>query len=228
MSTESTTLSKLATQIAAHLGKELDEPFKRMLADKIDSWRSRLIQDSLQEKPLESKYFRQTVWVPLEEVSPVPDCIKAPVCKVLQSIKEIPVPMRYGPRMFDFVGSVDGSFAFTEGSPGTTAFLQAGKYSKHKIFWEQINGFIQIKSTKGLPAFRLDGVFDKPSEAMRFNCEVSAIGCDYWNEPYPITGKMAQQVVQYILQVDFNRPVTPATKEVDVNPQKQNHEPDGR
>jgi hypothetical protein len=231
MSTESTTLSKLTTELAAHLGKELDEPFKRILADKIDSWRSRLLRNSLQEKPLESKFFRQRIYVPLQEVSPIPECLTStpvPICKVLESTQDIPTPLRFGTQLFDFVGSVDGATSFREEAPGTGDYLRAGKYSRKLVTYSFINQKLRVNGAGKLPMAMLDGVFDKPSEAMRFNCEVAGMGCDYWDQPYPITGDIAQLVVQCILSVDFGRPVTPATKEVDVNPQKQQHEPDGR
>lgn len=229
MSSESITLSKLTTEIASHLGKELDEPFKRILAQKVDSWRSRLLRNSLQEKPLESKFFRQTIYVKLEPSSQLPECLKGPLCKVLKSELPIPRPLRFSNYMFDYVGSIDGQNTFREKSPGTGQYLLAGKYSKKLVLWELKNDYLEVETThvNSMPMLRIDGVFDKPSEVGDYNC-ATGVNCDFWDQPYPITGEIAQLVVQSILQTDFNRPQAPSDKEVDVNPQKQDHEPDGR
>lgn len=225
-------LNKITTEIATSLRKELDEPFKRILAEKVDNWRSRLIRNSLQEKPLESKFFRQTIWVPLQMVNPIPDCVEgsdgAPVCDMLRSTVKLPTPLRYSTALFDYVGSVDGKNAFSEGAPGTEQYLLAGKYSRHSVYYSFPNGFLEIdERQRSIPMVRVDAVFDKPSEAMEFNCANSG-QCDYWDEPYPVTGDILQMIIQSILQVDYNQPVVPSDKEVELKPQMQAHEPDGR
>lgn len=222
------TLSSITAQIASHLKKELDEPFKRLLADKVDMWRGRILRNTLQEKPLESKFFKQTIWIPLTQQSSVPACVTAPVCKVARSAEKIPAPFRYSTTYYDFIGSVDGSEGFVQKTPGMGEYQTAGKYSGKNILYEVLNGYLQIESAINLPMARIDAVFDKPGDAMRFNCEQAATGCDYWNEPYPITGDVLQIVVQSILNIDYNRVVVPTNKESLVTTQSDNNAPDGR
>lgn len=215
---DNVSLNSITTEIAASLKRELDEPFKRMLAAKVDAWRSRLIRNSLQTKPNESKFFRQTIYVPLQSGSSLPDCIDISICPAAISVKTIPVPSRFGPSLFDFVGSVDGKVAFSEGSPGVTEYLKSGRYSSNTIYYEYILGRIQIPDHSNLPAVRVDGVFDAPWAVMEFNCENSGIDCDYWNLAYPVTGDIKQMIVQGILQIDFAQPAAvPEVEEIEVN-----------
>lgn len=207
----SLTLASLTTEIATHLGKELDNPFKRVLAQKVDNWRSRLIRNSLQDKLGEAHFFVQTVYLPLELMSPVPECLHIPVCDVLVTTRDIPQTVRYGSNsQFEFVGAPDGFEAFTEAAPGTQEALMQGKHSKKKIFYTLVNKRFELRSkaTLALPWMRVGAIFDKPLEAMELNC-AQGIDCDYWDQPYPVTGDIAQMIVQGILETDFQHKTAP-------------------
>ncbi len=220
------TLSSMTTEIAVHLKKELDEPFKRLLAQSIDNWRSRLIRNSLQEKPNESKFFLQTLYVPMASALATPACVGAPLCPVMKSTKILPKPVRFGTQLFDYVGAIDGKRPFTETIPGAGAYQTAGKYSRKSILWRYELDYIIIEGHPNLPYVRIDGVFDRPSEVMQFNCD-AGIDCDFWDKPYPVTGDIAQQIIQFIVQ-EYNPPMGPTNKEIEVNPQNQEHAPDGK
>lgn len=218
------TLNSVTTEIAIHLKKELDESFKRMLAQKVDNWRARLIRNSLEKKPGDAKFFFQDIWVPMERVSPIPDCVPAPVCPVMRSVKPIPAPLRYGTSLFDFVGSVDGSTSFDNAQIGMDLYLLAGKYSKNTIFYKYIMEHIEVEHPN-LPYIRVRGIFDGPAKVMEFNCESNG-QCDYWNMEYPCTKDVLQQVVQYII-AEFNPPNI-TDRQIEVNANKQEHVQDGR
>jgi len=224
------TLSSITTEIASHLGKELDEPFKRLLADKVDGWRSTLLRRTLKENPNERIHFRQTLFVTLSQTKQVPECIdeNAPVCDIMRSTLKLPAAVRAGSIVYDFVGSIDGNHAFQRVDPGTNYYLSKGKYSGKIVTWDEVNDYLEVYNALGLPLMRVDGVFDKPSEVAQFNCDAVSQGCDYWNERYPVSGDIKQAIVQSILAVDFNRPTVPSNKEVEVTPKQQQHEPDGR
>lgn len=219
-------LSSMTTEIAAALHKELDEPFKRLLAQSIDNWRSRLIRNSLQEKPNESKFFKQTLWAEMEDADPTPVCIGMPGCPVRRTKKIIPRPVRYGNQLFDYVGGADGKSPFSEGTPGMLTFQRAGKYSGNSIFWSLVDWRGIVEGLPNLPWMRFDGIFDKPSEVMKFNCD-GGINCDYWDKEYPVPGDIAQQIIQFII-AGYKDPTPVANKEVQVSPQNQEHVPDGR
>lgn len=222
---ELNTLSTITTEIASHLGKELDEPFKRLLAQSVDNWRSRLIRNSVQEKPNESKFFRQTIYVPLIDSPALPGCITGPeLCPVKVSAKPVPKPLRYGPSLYEYVGSVDGLRPFAEETPGATAYQSAGRYSSKWVFYGWVNDYIRISGYPNLTIVRMDGIFDKPYQVMQFNCD-AGMDCDFWDKPYPCTGDIIQMIVQAIVE---SYKTAPADKSIEVSPQLQPHEPDGK
>lgn len=208
-----------------HLKKDLDEVFKRMLAQKVDNWRARLIRNSLERSPNDAKFFHQDIYVPMERVSPLPSCVTAPICPVMQSVSVIPTPVRFGTSLFDFVGSVDGSVAFKEAGIGMDDFMKAGKYSKSLTLFKYTLKKIQVDHPN-IPYIRVRAIFNSPQDVMIFNCASNG-DCDYWNMEYPVTGDVLQMIVQAILQ-EFNPPVGPVNKQIEVNAQNQEHAPDGR
>lgn len=227
-------LNRITTSIAAHFEREQDEPFKKMLALKVDSWRSKLVVNSLEKHPEQRKFFRQTLYVPMVEEGQLPDCLPGPVlCKIARSVSAIPSPMRISDVLFDYVGSVDGTKSFVEVNPGTLLFLQSGRYSGHKIFYGYNSvtageSKIEIFNRSKIPMIRIDGVFDSPTDVMAWNCN-SGINCDAWDMSYPVTGDILQMIVQYILQVDFQVREIPDNKEVEVDASDpKNAEPNGK
>lgn len=190
-------LNSITSVLAEKLDKSLDAPFKRMLAVRVDAWRSTLLQRSLEKHPEQRRLYRQTLWVPMQTVTEVPCAIPVPLCPVSESIKVIPVPLR-GTVLFSYVGGIDGKSPFGYATAGTEGFLSAGKYSKNGIWYEYVNGRIRIGSKTNLPMIRIDEVFDNPSDVFEFNCESG--DCDGWDKPYPVTGDILQMIFQYVLQ----------------------------
>jgi hypothetical protein len=213
-------LNEITTGLAAHFDKQTDEPFKRFLAPKVNFWRSKLVVNSLEKHPEQRKFFRQTIWLSMEEDDLVDCPIPMTLCRIASSKFEVPRPMRVGDILFDYVGAIDGKVPFREAAPGMIGFMTEGRYSRNTTFYEYWNDKIKVRAYKSLPKIRVDGVFDDPIAVMEFNCRNSG-QCDWWNEEYPITGDMLQMVVQYILQVDFNRSAMPITPEVEVNKETQ-------
>lgn len=218
-------INEITTVIATHLKRETDEPFKRILAVKVDYWRSTLISRSLEKHPDQRNFFTQSLWLPMECHSPIPCTVPMPICNIMRSKAIVPMPLRFGTTLFDYVGSIDGNNPFHFASVGTEDILIHGKYSKNETFWGYTNKRIQIKSKinyqeKPIPMIRVDGVFDKPIDVMAFNCKVPDAGCDFWDDPYPITNDILQMVVQYILEIDFKNGVSQELPEVEVNPEQ--------
>lgn len=223
-------LASITEEIASHLKKELDEPFKRILADKVHAWRATLIRRTLRDNPRERSYFRQSFYMKLEKISAVPDCIdpSAPVCPVMRSALKLPAAVRAGSMVYDYVGAIDGQNPFRKIDPGTSQVLSAGKYSKNLPMYDEVNDYLEVYNAVNLPFVRVDGIFDNPEQVEVFNCESGLGGCDTWNLPYPVSGDIKQAIVECILKVDYQQPVTPSNKEIQVTPQKQEHAPDGR
>lgn len=224
------TISQITAEIASRLGKELDEPFKRMLGSKVDGWRATLIRRTLQNHPNERAHFLQKLFVPLEKTNPVPECLdpNAPTCYIMRSTLRIPVSVRANGILYDYVGSVAGDNAFNRVIAGTAYVMSKSKYTGKKPGYDLTNSYLDVYNALGMPLALVIGIFEKPSDVSEFNCASSGQGCDYWNEPYPVSGDIKQAIVESILKVDFAPPQVPANKEIEVTPQTQEHAPDGR
>ena len=216
-------MNEITTEIAEALGKEQDEPLKRVIANKVDAWRSTLIVRSLQKHPEERKFFTQTVYVPMVLANEIPCPTPFNACQVAKSKLYVPKPMRLGNELFEYVGSIDGQNPFKEAAVGTSQFLAKGRWMQKVVFWEYENKSIRIRGndltpyTNRLPMIRIDGVFDNPRAVMAYNCRNNQGNCDYWDNPYPVTGDIKQMIVQYILQVDYGmKPTNDSVPEVEV------------
>lgn len=212
------TLNTITTEIASQLKKELDEVYKRILAEKVDNWRARLIRNSLEKRPQDAKFFLQDVYIPMERTSEIPACLGAPsACPISRSIKNVPKPLRYGSVLFDYVGSANSSVAFTFAGIGTEQYLSAGKYSHKSVFYGWDGAKLFIRSRPNLPLAKITGVFETPSEIFEYNCN-AGVECDGWDKPYPVTRDVLQQIVQFIVE-GMNPPIVPTDKQVEVTPQ---------
>lgn len=202
-------INRIVTIIASNLKREMDEPFKRILAVRVDYWRSTLISRSLEKHPDQRNFFTQTIWVPMECHSLIPCPTPMTLCNVMRSRVFVPIPMRFGTTLFDYVGSIDGENAFQIATVGTHEIMTHSRYTGGDTYWEYTNKKILIRNNKHnyaekpLPMIRVDGVFDKPLDVMAFNCTNADAACDYWNDPYPVTNDILQMITQYILQIDF-------------------------
>lgn len=195
-------LNSITTLLAEQLDRTADEPFKRSLAVRVDFWRSTLLQRSLEKHPNQRRQFWQTLWVPMNKVVPVAG-IMVPLCSIAESISQIPIALR-GSIQYDYIGGIDGKSPFKNTTVGTKDFITSGKYSKNTPCCEFVNYRLRVLTNADLPMARMDTVFDKPVDVMQFNSD-AGIDCDGWDKPYPVTGDILQMIIQYILQVDYNR-----------------------
>jgi hypothetical protein len=213
----SPSLNEITTLIASQLDRELDDPFKRSLGLRVDFWRATLVSRSLDKHQQQRAFFRQTLWVPMQPDKGIDCNVAFPVCPVARSKYKIPTPMRIGNTLFDYVGTVDGAAPFRISAPGTSMYVSAGKYSKNATFYEYTNGYIYVTSNSKLPMIRVDYVADDPMQVMEMNCK-NGTDCDYWIQPYPCTYDIIQMIIQYIIQVDYNRQNVPNIPEIEINP----------
>lgn len=219
------TINQISTIIASDLKRETDEPFKRIIGARVDFWRSTLISRSLEKHPQQRNFFTQTLWLPMECHSPIPCPTPMVLCNIMRSVDKVPAPMRFGDTIFDYVGSIDGKNAFGLAIAGTSDIMQEGKYTGRKTFYEWTNRRISITNKtinfvdKPLPMIRVDAVFDNPYDVWKYNCKTDI--CDFWDEPYPATNDIIQQIIQYILQIDYGKDKDKNVSnppEVEVNP----------
>lgn len=215
------TPNEITTLLATNLHKELDVPFKLQLMERVKYWRSRLIKNSLDKDQKDRKFFKQTLWVKMANVDSVPDCVNFKGCPVATTVQNIPQPLRANNILFDYLGSVDGMTPFKETIPGLLIYGMDGKYSFNVKWFTYLNRRVMVYGNPNLPWIRIDGIFDDPEEAIAFACppgaEDAAGLCDFWDNEYPMSGDIAQQIVQMILQVDYQQPAPPKAHEIPVS-----------
>lgn len=208
------TLNEITVMLATKEGKQFDEPYKLMLADKVNYWRARLVKNSIEKNQRERKFFKQDLYLPMEYRDLIPDCVGGGDCDISYTVSEIPRPLRANDMLFDFVGSIDGGTAFKESQVGLTYFLKKGKYSKNTIHFEY--QFNKIKVYTKIPAILVSGIFDNPEQADKFSCLPGETSCNFWDKEYPVSNDVLQLIIQSILTVEGNRDANTENKQITV------------
>lgn len=200
------TFNELAVLIATPLGRQLDEPFKAQLKARMKYWRAKLLRDTLNRNPKDRVFFTQRITLPTEEVS-ASDCGIPLDCKMMRTTVDLPVPVRANNVLFDFVGSVDGVNAFKLVPRYLLSYHLAATYAPLvTMYYGYENRRIVLPKNRLVQWVTVEGIFDDPEEAMALQCAgAAAADCNFDEAEYPVSGELAQQIVQYILQVDFQR-----------------------
>jgi hypothetical protein len=192
------TLNEITTLIAEKLERELDDPFKLMLAERVDWWRSTLLSRSLEKNPEQVSLFRYPLVATMREYT---DPLSIPLSCTKYISKQIPKRLRYNNGKWLYVGAVDGSHPFRFAEPGQLDYLQSGKYSGNTVFYEDINHCIVMR--RFVPLIKIDDVFDSGMEILRF-MKKPGEDCDIFEDEYPVTKDILQMINQYV-EAEFNR-----------------------
>jgi hypothetical protein len=199
------TLNEITTLIAAQLEMPLDDPFKLMLALRVQYWRSRLLKNSLDKDIRDRQFFKQTIFIKMVEMKEV-DCeLPYKQCHISISCELLPRPLRANGILFDYCGAVDGSNAFTKLVPGTLRYMLQSKFTARSIRFSYENNRTKVWGNAKLPIMRIDAIWDDPWAAAKFSCCSRGITCDFWNDQYPVSGDVLQLIVQSILQIDYDK-----------------------
>ena len=192
------TIKDLAVLVAEPLNRPLDQVFLDQIRDRVRYWRSRLLKNSLDKTPADRKFFIQSVTMKLEEV-PASSCGLSLDCNVWRTIDKVPLSLRSNSILFDYVGSVDHGNPFKYVKRWELPFLLTNKYMPLVTsFYAYEDGRI----ISNVPYITVEGIFDDPEEAMRLNCTTGE-GCNTEEIDYPISGDIAQLIVQSILNIDL-------------------------
>lgn len=211
------TLNEITTLIASHLGKELDMPFKLILAEKVNYWRARLLKDTLKGDIRSRRYNIQTLWVYPKTEGEIPECFNKEglECK-LYVTTELPKPLRANNILFDYVGTADGMTPYQETQSAYIPYLAHNKYSCNIVKYVYEQNRLKFYNKNDNLAVKVQGIFERPLDVFKYNCGEG--DCDIWNEEYPIKADSLQLVVQSILQVEYNRmpPVLQDSAEIEI------------
>ena len=201
------TPNEITTVLATALNKTFDTPFKLMIMERVHVWRSRLIKNSLDKTPADRKFFRAVIYVRLSKVPEVPCDLPVEVCDIAQTVT-LPTPLRANSITFDYVGSINGANSFKEIQSGALAYLRSGKYSKNVVGYSYNNGnkTISVYGNPDLPMIRIEFIPDNPADIASYSCTPDTnVLCDFWNTEYPCSNDILQQILQFIVEVDFGQ-----------------------
>lgn len=200
------TLNEITTVLAERLERPFDTPLKLILAERVKVWRSRLIRNSIDKDERERQYFKQTLFVPLQAGTEVICNVPFTQCAIAISKCKIPVPLRGNNIYYDYVGNITGTKPFKKFVTGTLEYLMHGKYSKKTIWFKVENDLLKVWGNPELPMAMIEGIFDNPEEVANLNCTCGQTAqCDFWNQPYPVSGDILQMILQAIIDSDYGR-----------------------
>lgn len=202
------TPNEITTLIASKYGKELDVPYKKIIYERVKYWRSTLIKQSLDRVRIQARFFRQRIFIPMQEINFAQVVAPVPITDMrAMSTVAIPLPLRITDNgLFNYIGGIDGRSPFGFGDTGTTQFLKAGKYSgtSSQIYYEWMNNRVYTSDLPTVPMIMIDGVFNEPEEAMKWYTGTFDPNVDWWNTDIPISGDIEQRVVQCIYAADLD------------------------
>lgn len=207
------TPNEITTLIATHQHKELDIAFKKVIYERVKYWRATLIKQSLDKTRLQSRFFQQVIYIPLERFNRFAILAPQPLEDwEAKTIYKVPLPIRITDAgVFNYVGGMDGRSPFGLADVGTISYLKSGKYSGSTIYHTYYNNDVYTSDLPDLPMVMISGVFNEPEEAMKLETGKYVPDVNWWDRDIPMSGDIDQRVVQCILSVDF----------ADKNPQKQ-------
>lgn len=210
------TPNEITTVLAASFDKTFDVPFRRMLMERVDMWRSRHIKNSLDKQPADRKFFKSTIFLNTTEQSEVPCSLPANLCTVWVTDK-LPRPLRANSILFDYVGAVNGMNPFSESHAGVAQYKKKGKYSHNIIPFVYSNDRLYIYDK--VPMVRVDFIADEPNQLENYQC-VNELNqtCDFWDSEYPCSNEILQLIFQSIREVDFRENPKLVEQSIPVNP----------
>ena len=218
------TPNEITTLIATAKGKELDVPFKKIIYERVKYWRSTLIKQSLDKVRQQARFFRQTIYLPMQLIDRMSIIAPTPMHDFQAvSVYDVPLPLRTSDNgMLNYVGAMGGQSPFGWADSGTLSYLKAGKYSGNQIYYGWWNNKLTTSDLPNLSMAMIEGVFNEPEEAMKLYTGEYVYDLDWWDMNIPMSGDIEQRVVQCILSVDFADKQQPKSEDYQVQTNGEN------
>lgn len=211
-------LNQLAELLAERAGKKYDLGFKEEMKVAIHYWRQRLLVDSLNSRPEDREFFKVWFDMKLEVTSistfegfPEDTCVK-------RTTKCLPKAIRANGTIVDFIGYLNKEkrIPLTR-SLQTAKILNQSQFSPAQARAVLINGYIYTFNYFG-PGISVamipEDMSEVPSEGLDcFDCVTNKNICYTDDMPYPVSGDIAQRIVQAILATELSRNVVDPKKE---------------
>lgn len=211
-------LNQLAELLAERAGKKYDLAFREEMKVAIHYWRQRILVDSLNSKPEDREFFK--VWFDMELIdAPISTFEGFPENACIKRTKNcLPKAIRANSKMVDFIGYLN-----KEKSLAVTTSLQTAKILNQSQFTGTqpraviINGYIYTFNYTGpgvSVAMIPEDMTEVPTEGLEcVDCAVNKDLCYTDDKPYPVSGDIAQRIVQAILATELSRNIVDPKKE---------------
>jgi hypothetical protein len=192
------TWNELSVLVATQLGRPHDYTLRLQLIDKAKLWRSRLIRDTVAKNPNQvNQHFYQSLYMPIVKAH-LPTCVPDVLCPMYQSQYVVPMPVRRGNSLFDYLGSVDGKKPYRLEDGGAGSFLQGGRHAAALRFYRyDSSGIVQLFHNPQIILVR--DIFDDPLKVISCNPETGE-SCDPYAAEIPLPGDILQNVIMYLTQ----------------------------
>lgn len=190
----------------------------RQLAFIFNYYRAKLIREDLSKgRTIDRSIIQDLGCVPVE-------CVDAAECcdlvdsgsTIIRTVEPIPEFVElYDKDLLTFVGLVDKSKSFQITSE---AQVRWGKYNKYtgkstKAFMRDNGNYLYIANApKGIELINIQGVFENPEEASKFN-HCDGTPCFSQDEEYPVSAHMLPIINEMIMSKELKGLITTPTDE---------------
>lgn len=188
------TLNEYAVQLAEPHDRQFDHPYLAMIKDRIIIKIGRMLRNSLEKNPKDRTFYRmEPLILPLHSTTLGcgPDA-----CTVMETGK-IPTPLRSNGILFDFVGSADGSTAFTEAALGMDTYINSTKYASRRTKYRWLGDRLQVLSNM-IPKIMVQAIWTDPRVVAKLRCDDEK--CDVDDLPFEMTDDIMELVMTYVAE----------------------------
>lgn len=189
-------LNELVQLVADRVGQPfsvpLQEELKVIFNYKLADWMQKIID----KHPEQRKFYLKDITVELERVDRA-DCPVTTECTVLRTVSKIPIPLRSGTTLFDYVGDPDKVDGYTYAAPEEILWLlKYNKYTADRPKYFYLNGYIYIYNEDSLEHVNIRGLWPDQRQLNTFKC--NDVPCytddDQWDVPQDIINTMVQDL----------------------------------
>lgn len=197
----STTLNKIAYNIAHSQGKSDDLTYIERLKFNIHGLRATIIRRDLDRNRFTpNQYLQQIGCLDMEYVDASSCCGVEVGCNVYRSKQRVPDPIRFKDRVpFYFVGTIDGKTSYAPMSFSELSYIAHNKYAKNLPRYYYDDGYIYLINAAP-QSIRVKGVFEYPEKLSPFSCDGEACYSD--DSAYPISADLARTITESLLNAD--------------------------
>lgn len=198
-----TSLNQLVQLLADRVGQPfsvpLQEELKVIFNYKLADWMQKIIA----KYPEQRKFYLKDITVELEEVDEA-DCPVSTDCTVLRTTAKIPIPLRSGTTLFDYVGDPDKLDGYSYSNPEEIVWLtKYNKYTSSRPRYFYVNGYIYIYNENSLEHINIRGLWPDQRQLNTFKCadKPCYTDDDQWDVPADIINTMIQDILKNELRL---------------------------